>query len=166
MNFFEGSLSVLNDARYYLQRIEAEDYCRPISLMSDSTIGQHTRHFIEFYQCLLTQADQRRINYCKRSRDLSIETSPQAALLAIDTVITDLPKLDLATPVILATSENEQTAHSTIGRELFYNIEHSIHHLALIKIGLKILLPQLELPTHFGLAPSTIKHRKIALQQS
>lgn len=166
MNFFEGSRSVLNDARIYLQNIEATDYSRPIPLMSDSTIGQHSRHFIEFYQCLLAQADQKVINYSKRNRDLNIETNPQFALQAIETILAELPQLDLEMPILLATAEPDQIAHSTIGRELFYNIEHTIHHLALIKIGLKILLPQLKLPAHFGLAPSTIKHRKSALQQS
>lgn len=159
MSLIDGSVSVLNDARYFLSRINSGDYNHPIALMSAATIGQHTRHFIEFFQCLLAQTDQKVINYCKRQRNLNIETDPQAAILAIDDIIADLQKLDLQAAVILETSLEGQAVASTIGRELFYNTEHGIHHLALIKIGLKIVVPQLSLPSHFGIAPSTIQYR-------
>lgn len=45
-----------------------------------------------------------------------------------------------------------------------YNIEHTIHHLALIKVGLKLVYPDLDLPNHFGVAPSTIKFQQAQLQ--
>jgi len=129
--------------------------------MSQSTIGQHTRHFIEFYQCLLAQANTQNINYCLRNRDLQIEENPTVAIQAIDEVITNLEKLNLETAISLYTSkEGDEKIQSTIARELHYNIEHCIHHLALIKIGLKIIRPDLELSDSFGVAPSTIQHRK------
>ncbi len=163
MDLLVGSTSVLNDALYYLNRLNAEEYARSLPLLSDSSIGQHSRHFIEFYQCLLAQADRHSINYCLRQRDYGIETDPEQAIAAIQTILQQLKQLDLASNLHLHTTEMEtETAiPSTVGRELFYNVEHTIHHLALIKVGLKIVKPELELPSHFGIAPSTIRHRKM-----
>ena len=47
-----------------------------------------------------------------------------------------------------------------MARELHYNVEQCIHHLALIKVALKIIRPDIELSESFGVAPSTIQHRK------
>jgi hypothetical protein len=52
------------------------------------------------------------------------------------------------------------TSQSNIERELMYNIEHTIHHLAIIKIGLNAVAPQIALSEHFGVAPSTIRHKQ------
>jgi len=165
MNLIQESIFLLEDAEYFLQRISSEEYSKSIELMSDSTIGQHTRHFIEFYQCLLDQADSKNINYCLRKRDQLIEQNPQAANKAINNIKERLTDLDFEKEVTLFTAkENGNRVKSTIGRELYYNIEHCIHHLALIKIGLLIIQPNLTLPSHFGFAPSTIQHRKLGVQ--
>ncbi len=165
MNLIQGSIAVLNDAKFFLQRLNAADYAQPITIMSDSTIGQHTRHFIEFYQCLLQQAQTGTINYCLRKRDLNIEKNPSVAIAVIDSILLNLDKLNLESPVILHTSkEGGECIQSTLGRELHYNVEHCIHHLALIKIGLKIIIPAMPLPEHFGVAPSTIQHRNLIVQ--
>ena len=64
--------------------------------------------------------------------------------------------------LILETVYDNSVVHrveSTLDRELIYNIEHAIHHMAMIKIGLKVLAPELHLPENFGVAPSTIRYR-------
>lgn len=165
MNLINGSLAVLNDAKFFLEKINTSEYTQSIPLMFDSTIGTHTRHFIEFYQCLLSQAETHTINYALRKRDLMIENHPEVALKAIEEIISNLDTLTLDTSVILQTSKCGQTTiQSTIARELHYNIEHCIHHLALIKVGLKIVTPNMQLPEHFGFAPSTILHRQLQSQ--
>jgi uncharacterized damage-inducible protein DinB len=51
----------------------------------------------------------------------------------------------------------EITVHSTLGRELAFAIQHTIHHAALIGV----LLDQLGMavPADFGYAPSTPRSR-------
>jgi hypothetical protein len=49
---------------------------------------------------------------------------------------------------------------STYGREFVYSIAHAIHHYALISVMAR--LTQTELPPGFGVAPSTLAHRKAA----
>ncbi len=161
MNLIQGSIAVLTQSIFYLKQLSASEYAKKIDLMSNSTIGQHSRHFIEFYQCLLSQAPNLEVNYCLRTRDLNIEEDPKAAIVAIETIITNLENLDLDTKIFLYTSKlGDEKIPSTIARELHYNIEHCIHHLALIKIGLKITRPDLVLPESFGVAPSTLNYRK------
>jgi hypothetical protein len=41
-----------------------------------------------------------------------------------------------------------------------YNIEHVVHHMALVKIGIHEVSPYVILPPDFGVAISTIKYHK------
>jgi hypothetical protein len=48
-------------------------------------------------------------------------------------------------------------------RELVYNIEHAVHHMALIRIGVREVAPHITLPPDFGVAASTIRHQQKTL---
>lgn len=161
---------VLADLRLYLSVIDPDLYSSGIDLLSGSTIGQHTRHIIEFYQCLLEQCSGQSsttINYSERRRDYLIETVPGHALDCINEIRARIASLNPSQFCILDGEEHGSTdaVTSTIGRELIYNIEHTIHHLAIVKIALKVVMPSLQLPEHFGVAPSTIRHRHEACAQ-
>ncbi len=162
---------VLGDLQFYLEVIDPVIYQSPLELLSGSTIGQHTRHIIEFYTCLIEQSFQKTdpvINYAKRRRDHQIESQPEHATNCVIELCDRLTDLDPQQKCTLDCAEHGQEdllVYSTIGRELIYNIEHTIHHLAIVKIALKAILPSLELPEHFGVAPSTIRHRQEACAQ-
>ena len=165
MKLIKQTRVVLKNAQFYLKKITLVEYKQPIELLSNSTIGQHTRHFIEFYQCLLNQTTNRDINYCLRKRDIRIEENTNIAIDAIDTILEKITALDLQKEVFTHTAKVDGTSlKSTVGRELYYNIEHTIHHLALIKVALKITNPDLVLPENFGVAPSTAQHLKCIAQ--
>ncbi len=158
---------LLNDAITYLDHISPAQYGNAIDLLSGASIGQHTRHFIEFFQCLIMQAERPDgvIDYAKRMRDKRIETNPEYAISCIRNVQEKLGQLDLRKPLTLECSEHMPGSEmlwicTNIERELMYNIEHTIHHLAIIRIGLNLVSPEIPLPSHFGVAPSTILHRK------
>lgn len=163
--------AVLNDLRHYLAIIDPVTYQAPLDILSGSTIGQHTRHIIEFYVCLLEQSRGQQspvINYARRRRDHMIESQPDHALTYLDTLSQQLAELDENDQCQLNCEEHGQNnlfVTSTIGRELIYNIEHTIHHLAIVKIALKSTVPDISLPEHFGVAPSTIRHRQEACAQ-
>jgi hypothetical protein len=57
--------------------------------------------------------------------------------------------------------DNDQVViSSSIERELAFNLEHLVHHMAIIRIGLNIAVPKLDIPMNFGLANSTKRYRK------
>lgn len=161
----------LKDLRYYLPLIEPVIYQTPLSILSGATIGQHTRHIIEFYICLLEQSGKNDIpviSYGLRRRDYLIETAPDHALLLINEICDRLTELNPGMQCLLDCAEHDQEnllVPSTIGRELIYTIEHTIHHLAIVKIALKTIAPSIILPEHFGVAPSTIRYRQESCAQ-
>ena len=75
-------------------------------------------------------------------------------------IIDELPKLNINQTLILQTEFDQHCKVNTnVEREILYNLEHCIHHLAIIKIGLKIIKPNFKLPENFGLADSTIRFK-------
>lgn len=168
MDINSVAVRALEDAEIYLETIDAEAYARQQDLLSGASIGQHTRHLVEFYQCLVDQADSGTINYAKRLRDPMIEEDPRFALEVIKRLSVQVEGMNPDTPIALVCSEHFDSSSvqvaSNLGRELLYNIEHTIHHLAIIKIGLAAIAPDVNLPEHFGVAPSTIQHRNTCAQ--
>jgi hypothetical protein len=156
----ESVLYQLTDA---INKLEHSDYKRPLENLSRSSIGQHVRHIIEFYQCMMNGYEKSVINYDRRVRDKMIEESREFALQCVHKILFDLKSIELTKSLQLEVSyEKEEAAlllSTTFERELVYNIEHAIHHMALIKIGIKEIDPALLLPAEFGVAASTIKHQ-------
>ena len=150
---------------FYLEHIDNERYNRPLEVFSGSSLGQHTRHIIEFFDCLIRQVEQGRVNYDLRLRDRQIERDTDFASICLSQLLEKVGTIDLETTLFLeqgygAKEEETILVGSTFARELVYNIEHAIHHLAIIKIGLRQIAPEVILPEGFGVAPSTIRHEK------
>ncbi len=55
---------------------------------------------------------------------------------------------------------NSPVTGSTYGREFVYAIAHAIHHYALVSVIARLM--NVELPSDFGVAPSTVVYRKSA----
>jgi len=153
---------IFHQIRFYLLRLEQEKYQRPLEIFSGSSIGQHTRHIIEFFQCMLTQIDSGTLNYDLRQRNQELEQIPDCAMREIAIVLECLHYLKQPSVIKLASSygagdgQEFLMVETTLERELLYNIEHAVHHLAMIKIGLKIVAPDMKLPDSFGVAKSTL----------
>ncbi len=159
-NLQENAVSLLIDLKQVLADIDSSHYSLPTPQLSNASVGQHTRHIIEFFQCLIDQTQDGIINYGLRKRDLEMEEQKTAAIEAINQVILNLNRISGNTSLILEINEDETyTIPTNTKRELFYNIEHAIHHMAMIKIGLKIISPGVALPENFGVAPSTVRFR-------
>lgn len=158
---------LLLDLKSALEQLPTEQYQKPIPELFKSSVGQHTRHIIEFFQCLEQQLPTDIIDYDLRQRNLLIESSTLEASNSIVELIEwlDSPLEDRLLQLVAnynykATTNDLIKVPSSLVRELVYNIEHAIHHMAIIKVGLRISYPQLQLPSHFGVAPSTLRYHQ------
>ena len=153
----------LHELSDLVSQLSHDDYTNPCRELSNATIGEHTRHIIELFQCLENQYDSGVINYDLRKRDYAIQTDTDAAREAIDTIINhvDQPNKNLE---LQQSIEGEDICISTnYYRELVYNLEHCIHHQALIKVAL-LQLEHINIDDNFGVARSTIEYRKQCAQ--
>ena len=122
-----------------LHQISSEEYKMPSTLLSGATIGQHVRHIIELFQCLEKGYETGVVNYEKRKRDFRIETDKDFALDLMLDIYNNLDKPNKN--FILEAEDYCDTAEivsvpSNYYRELTYNLEHTIHHMALIRVGI------------------------------
>ncbi len=168
-NLISNIRETLNELNSVITVMDDAQFSKPLAIFSGSSIGMHARHIIEFYQCLLSQSDTGQVvNYDKRDRDLLLQTNLEYFENTINILIKKLEALDkkkLDAPLSI-TNDCEQGNADIIGsnlaRELHYNLEHTIHHAAFIKIGVLSLMPDAELPKTFGIAPSTLRYQKQA----
>lgn len=148
-----------------LQKMNNEDYLKKNEVLSGSAVGQHIRHILEFYLLLVSGSFSGVISYDKRQRDKQIEESAEFAIETIDRLIKGFDTLDLTQTVkfegdFTTDGSQDNFTESSVGRELAYCIEHSIHHQAIIKAGL-IDMGLLSLAgENFGVAYSTIRYRE------
>ena len=167
MNLNEACKNILRQLEAVLNNIKEEDFKKPIPILNNSTIGQHIRHTLEFFTCLMHHCDNGIVNYDKRDHDKLIESDKDLALTVIQDIISFLDKSKVDTELVLEVnysfSDEVLTKIKTnLSRELAYNIEHAIHHMAIIKIGLKEIANYIAVPSHFGVAVSTIKYQQQA----
>jgi len=59
-------------------------------------------------------------------------------------------------------TSGSQASPSTVGREIMYSVAHAVHHYALIGVMGGIM--GLQMPSGFGVAPSTLKHQAEAVK--
>ena len=149
-----------------LELMTQEEFVKPCMHLSNSTIGQHVRHIIEMFQCLELGYETGTVNYELRKRDQRIETNREEALAALQTVFDGLQKADKGLVLEGVYNDHGDTLlkiPTNYYREIIYNLEHTIHHMALIRIGIREL-KQIELPEGYGVASATVKHKRTCAQ--
>ncbi len=150
---------ILQELIDLLDNMNDEDYTRPLSILSSATIGQHVRHSIEMYNVVLNGYDESIINYEKRKRDIAIESSAKYGVYCLHAVLEKIKHGDKS----ITLHNDGKNYQSSYNREILYCDEHSIHHMALIKIGL-IELGNYSVKESFGIAPSTLQYRQSCAQ--
>ncbi len=159
----QQSVQTLEQLKHVLTQLPQGVYSEPCEVLSGSSIGQHTRHVIELFQCVLNSYDSTTLCYDHRDRDKTIETDLGTALEAITAIQNNLDKPNKPITIVQQFSGDEVSVASNYHREVMYNLEHTIHHKALIKVGIRSFC-DMELPEGFGVAPSTIAFQKACAQ--
>lgn len=156
-----GALLALSQLEQLLQDIGKLRYTQPLELLEGHSIGQHVRHLLEFYQCLIDGLPGKTVNYAGRSRASVPETDPGYALSMVQEIKSALVASDSTDLIeVVADYPHQQLkCLSSLGRELMFAFDHAIHHLAIIRVAVRHYWPEYSIPDHLGLAPSTVRHK-------
>jgi hypothetical protein len=165
MQLSDACNTILNQLTDILVQLKERDFFMPSDALSKSTIGQHTRHTLEFFLCLQEGFHAGVVNYDKRAHDKLIESDKFVALSAISRISDFISSQKQDAPLKLEVGyerDNEDciTLSTTYLRELTYNIEHAVHHMAIMKIGIREVAPYVTFPPDFGIAVSTMRHKE------
>lgn len=148
----------LDELRDFLPQLSPDQYAEVSPYFGNASIGQHVRHILELFECLLDQYPSGQINYDLRKRDLSLELDPNLAEKKIK--VLQIRFFGRDKNLLLFQGQNSacKAIKTTYYRELLYNLEHCVHHQAMIRVAC-MALPSVFLPETFGVAKSTQEYR-------
>lgn len=149
----------LNELSHVIGQLNSVEFSKPLPVLNNASVGQHTRHSIEMFQCLLKGYESGNFSYDNRERNLLLETNIGFAQTHLKLICAEikLPNKSLTSTYNLG--ESIIQVETNFFRELVFNLEHCIHHNALIRIGVNDI-SDIAISEHFGVAPSTIEYRK------
>ena len=157
-----SNIAVLKQLDELLHQLSDKEYARPLDIISQNTIGKHVRHILEFYTCLLQGIENKSVDYDARERNLDLENYTEKALETSNFIAEKLINLDSKVELELFATLPHKRAKliTTIDRELYYVLEHTIHHFAIIKIAVKNQFPHIKIADEFGVAYATLQHQE------
>ncbi len=145
----------------YMGTISDEMYAAPLSIIGGNTIGKHIRHILECMEALENGYENGVVNYDARLRLTVYETQVSATqhklLELLESLETKSDKPLQLYGDYSATGNHSEHNNTSFYREIAYNVEHAIHHMAIIKIASLQAYPEIPLASNFGLAYSTIR---------
>ena len=164
------SQTIINQIFDLTSQLSDAEYSAELDLLNGNTIGKHVRHVVEFFDLLISGSANRTINYDKRKHVLIYETDTTATLEKLRYLAKEINGVSSGEEVILEVSYTDTDTDSvkiksSLERELAYNIEHAIHHMAIIKIATQTVFPKIRLAQNFGVAYSTVRFQKKSAQQ-
>ena len=153
----------LNELTDLLQQLSQSEYSKACPELSNATIGEHTRHIIEMFQCLENQYESGCVNYDNRARNTRIQTDTEFAIENIVAIQENLDRENKDMELLQIIDGEEIRISTNYHRELLYNLEHCIHHQALIKVAI-LQCETVSIDPNFGVARSTIEYRNQCAQ--
>ena len=165
MNLQDTARKILSQLADIAHRISPGDFSRPSEVLGGASIGQHIRHIVEFFTIFEEGCKSGVVNYDKRRRNVLVETDKNLALNSLSQIRAFVTTLSGDAPLRLAVSYSPGQAeyhevHTSLMRELVYNIEHAVHHMAMIRIGLKEVAAYVQSDDDLGIAASTVRYSR------
>jgi len=163
MQIINASKEICKQLFHVCDSLENKEYAYCSSLLLGSSIGKHMRHIIEFYDILKEGSELGEVNYDTRVRDVLLENESESAKERLASILSWLEKLSVNKNLSVyfrfnMENEDMKQVRSNLMRELAYNLEHAIHHMALIRIALDQQFSHINIDPNFGLAYSTIRY--------
>lgn len=156
-------IAVLCQLRDLLDSVDDHQYSqKPVGPVSGS-LGAHVRHSLDHVEALIASLQSGSLDYDRRNRGTLVESSRSAGLEKTCRLIDSLSRISEFDPTCLVfvrvvpdPDSNAIFLESTLGREIAFVVNHSIHHNALIGVIANVLC--IPVPDRFGYAPSTIQY--------
>jgi hypothetical protein len=160
-----ASQDVLLQGLGLLFKLFDRNYSRVVAAPYSASIGQHYRHILEHFQCLVRGMRSGEINYDARQRNRRLETEVTYASIATCDILraiknyseAELGRTCKVVNSVSYGSSQPSVIETNVGRELAYCIGHAVHHYAIIRLICSQI--ELEVPVEFGVAPSTLKYK-------
>ena len=160
----DAAQEVLAQGLSLLFQLSDRTYASVASAPFNASVGQHFRHVLEHFQCLINGMRAGEVNYDARDRNHRLETEVTYSTVATCDVLRALKRYTdetLARDCKIIHSVGYGTVkpsslESNVGRELAYCVGHAIHHYAIIRLVCNEI--DVTVPPEFGFAPSTVKH--------
>lgn len=152
------TISTLKEFILVLDQLNYDEFTEKHHILGNGSIGEHTRHTIELYHQLLDGYASGEVNYDNRKRDIRLQEDIEFAMDSIASLVEGI-NVEEKSVSLFGLHVGEQPIQSSYFRELLYNLEHCIHHQAIIKIAL-LKIGKENVSEAFGVAKSTLKYRK------
>ena len=166
----DENVGLIEQAVELITSIDPALYANNDHELFESGVGRHLRHILDFYERFL---DGRRsfVDYNARRRDERVESDPTYASECARAIIERLREIEAdataparggAAPLVVSCEVFDDDggglrAASSVERELSALASHSVHHYAIIALLLRA--QGQSVPSEFGVAPSTLRHR-------
>jgi len=165
MTLIQHNIAKLNEIQGLLNQLSTAIYTKPREILNEATIGQHFRHILEFYICLEKGGTDGEVCYDDRKRDVLLETDLSYVQPCIRRLTDFIVKIESDKPLVLkasysVSSGNHTIINTTLFRELAYALDHTVHHLAIVRIALMEEKDEVTIASGFGVAPSTVRFRE------
>lgn len=153
----ESSRKLLEETVNVIKQLKTNEYTRELAVLNGNTIGKHIRHILDLFECLIESCKHSELNYDYRKRNPDIENSIASAISKMNGIAKEIEELNLVQKLKLTQHINNSVCEfeTEVGRELLYNLEHTVHHLTIIRIGIEQNFPMIQIPINFGVAYST-----------
>lgn len=162
MHLKDFSIQILSQLVEVTQSLSQSQFIRPIALLSGNSISKHLRHVLEFYDIMLKGNEVGVINYDSRKHDTQLENDKKAAIAKMQEMMLMLSKMGNTKPLRMegCYGDEKYEIPTNVAREMAYNIEHAVHHMAIIRIALNTEFPEVKVDKNFGVAYSTVKYQE------
>lgn len=143
-----------------LFKLSDRTYCQIVEAHGAS-IGEHYRHVVQHFECVIRSIRSGEINYEARERNHRLETDVTFAAIATCDVLRAIKKYDTAilnracavASTLTDLASRPLFVETTVGRELVYCIGNAIHHYTIAQQICSLI--GVEVPPEFAIARSS-----------
>ena len=123
-----------------LFKLSDRTYCQIVEARGAS-IGEHYRHVVQHFECVIRSIRSGEINYEARERNHRLETDVTFAAIATCDVLRAIKKYDIATlnracavvSTLTDLAAQPLFVETTVRRELAYCIGNALHHYTIVR---------------------------------